>query len=66
MNLIAAFKVLLNEDTDQIIGAHLIGHKVEEIINYFAVAINANITDSQLKKTIFSYPTNASDIVYML
>jgi len=63
---VAAFKVLLNKDTDQIIGAHLLGHHAEEIINIFAVAMNGNITGSQLKKTIFSYPTNASDIVYML
>jgi glutathione reductase (NADPH) len=56
----------LNKDTDEIIGAHLLGHHAEEIINIFAVAMNANITGRQLKKTIFSYPTNASDIVYML
>jgi pyruvate/2-oxoglutarate dehydrogenase complex dihydrolipoamide dehydrogenase (E3) component len=34
--------------------------------NVFTVAMNANLTGSQLKKMIFSYPTNASDIVYMV
>jgi glutathione reductase (NADPH) len=63
---VAAYKVLIDTETDQIIGAHLLGHHSEEIINIFAVAMNANTTASQLKKTIFSYPTNASDIVYML
>lgn len=63
---VAAYKVLVDTETDQIIGAHLLGHHSEEIINIFAVAMNANMTASQLKKTIFSYPTNASDIVYML
>lgn len=63
---VAAFKVLLDKATDQIIGAHLLGHHAEEIINIFALAMNANIPGNQLKKTIFSYPTNASDIVYML
>ena len=63
---IAGFKVLVNKDTDQIIGAHLLGHHAEDIINIFAVAMKGNITGGQLKKTIFSYLTNASDIVYML
>ncbi len=45
---IAGFKVLVNKDTDQIIGAHLFGHHVEDIINIFAVAMNGNITGGQL------------------
>jgi len=50
---IAGFKVLVNKDTDQIIGAHLLRHHAEDIINIFAVAMNGNITGGQLKKTIF-------------
>lgn len=63
---VAGYKVLVDTETDQILGAHLLGHHSEEIINIFAVAMNANITANQLKKMIFSYPTNASDIVYMV
>jgi glutathione reductase (NADPH) len=43
-----------------------LGNNAEESINIFAVAMNAGLKASELKKTIFSYPTNASDIVYML
>jgi glutathione reductase (NADPH) len=63
---VSAYKVLLDKETDQILGAHLLGPHAEEVINVFTVAMNANLTGSQLKKMIFSYPTNASDIVYMV
>ncbi|MEO6961954.1 MAG: NAD(P)/FAD-dependent oxidoreductase [Puia sp.] len=64
--LVSGFKVLIDKETDLIIGAHLLGPNAEETINLFAVAMNAGIKADDLKKTIFSYPTNASDIVYML
>lgn len=63
---VSAFKVLVDNNTDQIIGAHLLGPNAEEIINIFALAMNAGVKANDLKKAIFSYPTNASDIVYML
>ncbi|HEY5371995.1 MAG TPA: NAD(P)/FAD-dependent oxidoreductase, partial [Hanamia sp.] len=63
---VSGFKVLVDKDTDQILGAHLLGPNAEETINLFALAMNAGITASVLKKTIFSYPTNASDVVHML
>jgi glutathione reductase (NADPH) len=64
--LASGFKILVDKETDQIIGAHLLGPNSEETINIFTLAMNAGIKASDLKKTIFSYPTNASDIVYML
>ncbi len=63
---ISAYKILLDKDTNQVLGAHLLGPHAEEIINIFTVAMNGNIKGDQLRKMIFSYPTNASDIVYML
>lgn len=63
---VSGFKVLIDKETDQIIGAHLLGPNAEETINIFTLAMNAGIKASDLKKTIFSYPTNASDIVHML
>ncbi|MEO6705491.1 MAG: FAD-dependent oxidoreductase, partial [Ginsengibacter sp.] len=63
---VSGFKVLVDKDTDLIIGAHLLGPNAEETINLFTLAMNAGVKASYLKKTIFSYPTNASDISYML
>ena len=60
------FKVLIEEDTDRILGAHLVGPHVDEVINVFALAIRLGRTAKELRDAIFAYPTGASDIGYML
>ncbi len=60
------FKVLIEEGTDRILGAHLIGPHVDEVINIFALAIRKGLTAEDLKTTMFAYPTGASDIGYMV
>lgn len=60
------FKVLVAEETDRILGAHLVGPRVDEVINIFALAIRHGLTAEQLKSTMFAYPTGASDISSML
>ncbi|MPZ05427.1 MAG: NAD(P)/FAD-dependent oxidoreductase [Nitrososphaeraceae archaeon] len=64
----SSFKILLDENENTILGAHLLGHSSEEVINIFALAIRLNIPLRKLKEsaTLFAYPTNASDIVSML
>lgn len=61
-----AFKTLIDKDTNKILGAHLIGPEAEEIINLFAMAMNADLKSSQIKKMVFSYPSLASDISHMI
>jgi glutathione reductase (NADPH) len=60
------FKVLVEEQSERILGAHLVGPQVDEVINVFALAIRNGLTAEQLKTTMFAYPTGASDIGYML
>ena len=60
------FKVLVDEASDRILGAHLVGPHAEEVINLFALAIRHDLTAADLKNTIFAYPTGASDIGYMV
>jgi len=60
------FKTLVGEDTDRILGAHLVGPHAEEVINLFGLAIRHGLTTKDVKTTIFAYPTGASDIGYML
>lgn len=60
------FKTLVHRESDQIIGAHLLGPHAEEVINIFALAMRNNIPASELRHMIFAYPTNASDLPYML
>jgi len=59
-------KVLIEQDTDQILGAHIVGPQADEVINLFALAIRHRLTTDTLKNTMFAYPTGASDIGYML
>jgi glutathione reductase (NADPH) len=60
------FKVLVDEETDLVLGAHLVGPHADEVINLFALAIRQGLTAEQIKTTMFAYPTGASDIGYML
>lgn len=61
-----AYKTLVESDSGRILGAHLVGPHVDEVINLFAVAIRHGLTADDLKSTMFAYPTGASDIGYML
>ncbi|MGH9641249.1 MAG: dihydrolipoyl dehydrogenase family protein [Terriglobales bacterium] len=62
----AAFKVIIEDGSDRILGAHLLGPGAEETINLFALAIHRGISARELKEVLFSYPTHASDVQYML
>jgi len=60
------FKTLVEEGTGRILGAHLLGQHAEEVINLFGLAIRTGIRASDLKHTVFAYPTSASDLSSML
>lgn len=61
----AAFKVLVENDTDRIVGAHLLGEHLGELINMFALAVRHNLSATDLRHGIYAYPTHASDLPYM-
>ena len=61
-----AFKVIIDKDTDLILGAHLIGPNAEETINVFAVAMQAGMKAIELKTFPFVFPSASSDIVKMV
>ncbi len=48
-----SYKIILNERTQEIIGAHILGPEAGETINIFAMAINAKMTADDLQGTIF-------------
>ncbi len=60
------FKTLVEEGTERILGAHLVGPHADEVINLFGLAIRHGLTTKELQTTIFAYPTGASDIGSML
>lgn len=57
---------LVEDESQQILGAHLLGPHAEEVINIFAVAVRFGIRADELKQMLFAYPTSASDVVHML
>lgn len=61
-----AFKTVVDKDSDMLLGAHLVGPQVEEVINLFAMAIKAKMTSKELKNLVYAYPTFASDISHMV
>src|SRR5699024_4358241 len=61
-----AFKILIDQKTDRILGAHLIGANVGETINLFALAMANDLTTEAIKNTIFAYPTWGNDIKAMI
>jgi glutathione reductase (NADPH) len=62
----SGFKVLVEEGTDRILGAHLLGNEAEEVINLFGVAIRSGMRATDLKHMLYAYPTRGSDVPYML
>lgn len=62
----AAYKVILDTTSGRFLGAHLVGHGAEEMINVFALAVKFGLTRDQLKSLLWAYPTHVSDIKYMI
>lgn len=60
------YKTIVEDGSGRILGAHLVGPHADEVINIFALAIRHGLTAEDLKRTIFAYPTGASDIGSML
>ena len=62
----AAYRVICDAKTHHILGAHILGHNADEMINIFALAMRFNLTTDDLKQVLWAYPTYVSDIKYML
>jgi len=60
------YKTLVEDATERILGAHLLGPHAEEVINLFALAVRKGLTTRDLKDVVFAYPTAGSDLPYML
>jgi glutathione reductase (NADPH) len=63
---VSGAKVLIEEGTDRILGAHLLGPHADEVINLFAMAIRLRIPAGQLKEVIYAYPTYGSDVRFLV
>ncbi|WP_289644240.1 dihydrolipoyl dehydrogenase family protein [Maribacter aestuarii] len=61
-----SYKIILNERTQEIVGAHILGPDAGETINILTMAINAKMTADDLQSTIFTYPSWVNDIKSMV
>ena len=50
-------KVIFDKTTGQLLGAHMIGAEVTELIQGYVVAMNLETTEEELMHTIFPHPT---------
>ena len=62
----AGYKVIIDEESHTILGAHILGHHAEEVINIFALAMKFRLKVEDLKQVLWAYPTYVSDAKYMI
>lgn len=62
----AAYKVLIEDGSNRILGAHLIGPDAEHLINMFALAMRLGLSATDMDRFVSAFPTAASNIFHML
>jgi dihydrolipoamide dehydrogenase len=50
-------KVVFDAKTGELLGAHMVGAEVTELIQGYVVAMNAEVTEQELMETVFPHPT---------
>ena len=58
-NQVGFYKVLVDDSTNQIVGATLFAEEAHEVINIIATAMNANLPYTVLRDQIYTHPTMA-------
>ena len=63
---VAWAKVLVEQGTSRILGAHLVGHGAAETVHTFALAMRHGLLADDLAQAVYAYPTFHSDIKYLV
>ena len=58
--------MLIDKQTERIVGAHILGHAGEELIHIFALAMKHGITAGDIKDLVYGFSTFSADIKSML
>ncbi|DBA77148.1 hypothetical protein WJX77_010382 [Trebouxia sp. C0004] len=58
-------KVVVNSHNDKVVGIHLVGAEVAEILQGFAVAMKAGMTKTELDETVGIHPSSAEELTTM-
>ncbi len=58
-------KLIVDKDTDKVVGAHMIGIDASEIIQGIGIAVRAGLTKAQFDATVAVHPSSAEEFVLM-
>lgn len=56
-------KMLVDAESDRVVGIHMVGHSAGDIMQGFAVAIKCGATKAQVDLTVGIHPTSAEELV---
>jgi glutathione reductase (NADPH) len=59
------YKLVVDEETEKVVGIHMIGPDAPEILQAAAIAVKAGLTKSQFDDTIALHPTMSEELVLM-
>ncbi|GAD17505.1 NAD(P)/FAD-dependent oxidoreductase [Lentilactobacillus otakiensis] len=63
---LAKAKVVINRDTETVVGATVLSNHADYLINIFTLMIDKQMKISDFNKEILAYPTFASDVQYLV
>ena len=58
-------KIVVDDASDRVLGMHMVGSDAGEVVQGFAVALQAGVTKAQLDRTVGIHPTAAEEFVTM-
>ena len=58
-------KLVVDADTQRVLGAHMVGPDAPEIIQGIAIGVKAGLTKAQFDETVAIHPTAAEEFVTM-
>ena len=61
----ALYKLVVNSETDEVVGIHMIGPDAPEILQAAAIALKAKLRKSQFDEVVALHPTMAEELVLM-
>ena len=59
------YKMIVDQETEKVLGIHMIGPDAPEILQAAAVAVKAGLTKAQFDETIALHPTMSEELVLM-
>lgn len=63
---VAYAKVLVEDGSNLVLGAHMVGHGAEEVIHIFSLAMKHGLTSEDLATSVYAYPTFTSDLKFLV